>query len=110
MKQLLFLVMASLLTVSAAVAADSGPKADVAALRALASSRPHVTVDNVRVVGNYAALDWIMPPAGGMSIYKRTSGHHWTLLMSDGGVVSAGDAIKKGVPTATAHKLLPGTP
>ncbi|MBV9278217.1 MAG: hypothetical protein JOZ97_08285 [Candidatus Eremiobacteraeota bacterium] len=88
-----------------ALASDSGLQADAGALRALAA-RPHVTVDDMRVAGNYAVLHWIHPPAGGMSAYKRTSGHHWTLLISEGGVITASDLMKKGVPAATAHKLL----
>ncbi|MBV9278216.1 MAG: hypothetical protein JOZ97_08280 [Candidatus Eremiobacteraeota bacterium] len=108
--RLLFSVIVGSLALSAvAMAADSGPRADVAALRGLAM-RPHTTIDNVRVVGNYAVLEWIMPPAGGMSAYKRTAGEHWKLLMTEGGVIGANELMKKGVPAAAAHKLLPGTP
>ena len=108
--KILFSVLVTSLTLSTvALAADSGPAADLAALRA-AATRPHVSIDSVRVVGNYAVLDWIYPPAGGMSAYKRISGHHWKLLMSEGGVIMASDLIKKGVPAATAHKLQPAAP
>ena len=109
MKALLLAIVVCCSTMTAALASDSGPKADVSALRALAS-KPHTTIDNVRVAGNYALLDWIYPPAGGMSAYKRTSGHHWTLLMSEGGVITASDLMKKGVPAAIAHKLQPSAP
>lgn len=110
MRRFLLLAVA-LMIVNAGVslAADSGPKADVAALRA-AAGRPNAKIENVRVVGNYAVLDWIVPPSGGMTAYKRASGEHWKVIMSGGGAFGASDLIRKGVPTAIAHKLLPGTP
>ena len=107
--KILFSVLIGAFTLcGVALGADSG-SSDVAALRA-AAKRPHVTVDNVRVVGNYAVLDWIAPPSGGMSAYKRASGHNWKLLLSEGGVITASDLIKRGVPAATAHKLQPAAP
>lgn len=110
---LLLILALGVVTTAVGAAADSGPKGDVAALRA-AASRPNAKIENIRVVGNYAVLDWIVPPAGGMTAYKRASGYksaeHWTVIMSGGGAFGASDLIRKRVPSAIAHKLLSGTP
>jgi hypothetical protein len=107
-KFLIGLFALTVLTTGLAMAADSGPKGDIAALRA-AAARPNTKIENVHVVGNYAILDWIVPPAGGESVYKRVSGK-WKVLMSGGGAYVTSDLVNKGVPSSIAHKLLPGRP
>ena len=62
-------------------AADSGPSADVSAIRAAevtssqtkTSSEPLVKIANVRVIGDWAALDWTNGVSGGQCISTTRS-------------------------------------
>lgn len=96
-----------------ALAADSGPKADVAAIRAAEIAAwkhaPHpiaVKVTDVHVVGDYAVLGWGFSQAEGMSAYKRVAGEHWKRIESGGGAFDANVLIHDGVPPSIARQLL----
>jgi len=101
-----------------AVAADSGPAADVSAVRAaeVAHWPAHpsvgtpVKVANVRVVGDYAVLEWENGESGGMSAYHRTSAGTWKRFMSGGGAFAAKDLEANGCPAPIAKQLVPGSP
>jgi hypothetical protein len=100
------------------LAADSGPAADVTAVRAAetASWPAHpsagtpVKISNVRVVGDYAVLEWTNGESGGMSAYHRTSSGTWKRFMSGGGAFAASDLEKQGCPGSIARQLVPGSP
>ena len=101
-----------------AFAADSGPPADVSAVRAaeIAQWPAHPTVGtpvkitDVRVVGDYAVLEWENGESGGMSAYHRTSSGAWKRFMSGGGAFAAKDLEANGCPASIAKQLVPGSP
>jgi hypothetical protein len=99
-------------------AADSGPPADVAAVRATeqgswsanfkAAAPPKI--QDVRVVGDYAVLGWVKGESGGMSAYHRTASGTWKQFMHGGGAFGAKDLEANGVPASIAKQLVPGSP
>jgi hypothetical protein len=111
-------VCALLLSSQPARAADSGPAADVAAVRTveLASWPAHPSVGtapkirNVHVVGDYAILEWDNGESGGMAAYHRTASGTWKRFMHGGGAFAAKDLETNGVPAAIARQLVPGSP
>jgi hypothetical protein len=113
LKTILYGVLLAAAATAAAWAADSGPKADVAAVRAAEISAwkhaPHpitVSVSDVHVIGSYAVLGWKFSEAEGMSAYKRVSGEKWKRIESGGGALDANILIHDGVPPAIARRLL----
>jgi hypothetical protein len=93
-------------------AADVGPKADVAAVRAAEHQKfPKDSIGDVHVVGNYALLQWYGNPEGsGPRAFKRVSGEKWTNIYADGGVTGVSILVQHGIPSATAKKLCSGWP
>jgi hypothetical protein len=101
-----------------ALAADSGPPADVAAVRAAeqaswsanfkAAAAPKI--QDVRVVGDYAVLTWIKGESGGMSAYHRTASGTWKQFIHGGGAFPAKELEADGVPASIARQLVPGSP
>jgi len=110
--------MLPFVTAAIIVAADSGPAADVAAVRAaeVAAWAAHPTVGtpvkirNVRVVGDWAVLEWTNGESGGMSAYHRTVAGTWKRFMHGGGAFAAEDLEKQGCPAVVARQLVPGSP
>jgi len=103
------LVVLTVLTTGSAFAADVGPKADVAAVRAASNQKfPSRHVDAVHVVGDYALLDWYDQESGGYALYKRTSGERWNQIDFSGGVTNVSLMAQHGVPTSIGHKLCLG--
>jgi hypothetical protein len=94
---------------SAVLAADVGPAADVAGVRA-ASHRidPKRQVAGVHVVGNYALTDWYEGEASGYAAFRRNSDEHWRQIDFGGGVELQSLLVQKGVPAAVARKLCSG--
>ena len=98
-----------------AFASDSGPPADVAALRAAegaswaADGVPPKILD-VRVVGDYAMLEWIKGQTGGVSAYHRTASGTWKRFVHGGGAYSARGLEALGVPASIAKHLIPVSP
>ena len=70
----------------------------------------NVTLHNVRVVGDWAVLEWNSGESGGMSAYHRTASGSWKRFMHGGGAFSAADLEKQGCPPAIARQLVPGSP
>jgi hypothetical protein len=111
-------VCALLLSAAPALAADSGPPVDVAAVRTaeLASWPAHPCVgtspkiSDVRVVGDYAVLQWDNGESGGMAAYHRTPSGTWKRFMHGGGAFAAKDLEANGVPASIAKQLMPGSP
>jgi hypothetical protein len=111
-------VCAIVLWAAPAFAADSGPPADVSAVRTaeLASwpARPCVgtapKISNVRVVGDYAVLEWDNGESGGMAAYHRDASGTWKRFMHGGGAFAAKDLEANGVPASVAKQLMPGSP
>jgi hypothetical protein len=102
-----------------AIAADFGPPADVAAVRAAeqgswsanfkAAAPPNIR--EVRVVGDYAVLEWVKGESGGMAAFHRTASGTWKKFLRDvGGAYSAKDLEADGVPASIAKQLVPGSP
>lgn len=101
-----------------AIAADFGPPADVAAVRATeqaswsanfkAAAPPKI--QEIRVVGDYAVLEWIKGESGGMSAYHRTASGAWKQFVHGGGAFAAKDLEADGVPAPIAKQLVPGSP
>jgi hypothetical protein len=94
-------------------AADAGPPADVTEVRTaeiMAWSGAHVRIEDVRVVGNYAVLEWINGQSGGMSAYHKTAGGTWKRFLHGGGALAASDLEKNGCPASIARQLIPGSP
>jgi len=105
----IWLVALTVLATGSALAADVGPKADVAAVRATSNQKaPSRHVDAVHVAGDYALLDWYDQESGGYALYKRTSGEHWKQIDFSGGVTSVSLMAEHGVPTSIGHKLCVG--
>lgn len=96
----------------AALAADVGPKADVAAVRAAHHQKyPGDSLGGVHVVGDYALLQWYGNPEGsGPRAFKRVSGETWKSIYADGGVTSVSILVQHGIPAATARRLCAGWP
>jgi hypothetical protein len=103
------LAFAFALTSAAVLAADAGPPADVAGVRA-ASHRidPKRHVSGVHVVGNYALTDWYEGEASGYAAFKRASGERWRQIDFGGGVELQSLLVQKGVPASIARKLCSG--
>jgi hypothetical protein len=81
---------------------DRGPVRDIVAIRSL--RRGAYIVNQVRVVGDYAAFDWFLPGGGESALARR--GSAWIAVMSGGGVFGASDLVAKGIPRAAACELL----
>jgi|SRR5579862_2236140 len=96
------------------LAVDSGSPKDVTAVRTAEVAAFHgngtLKVENIRVVGDWAVLEWITGPSGGMSAYHRTSAGTWHRYMSGGGAFAASDLEKNGCPASIARQLVPGSP
>jgi hypothetical protein len=109
----LTVMMLGLVLAVPAVQGDSGPKEDVAAVRAAQHQlAPHDYIRKVHVVGDYALLGWYTLPEGNGAInaFKRISGERWKKLGGSGGVLSLGDLIHWGIPELVAHRLCAGFP
>ena len=105
-KLLVALAASTAVTTGLVFAADVGPKADVAAVRAAEHQQaPNNTMDAVRVVGDYAVLHWYTKHAGGSAVFKRISHERWKMIMGGGGAIREGDLIQHGVPTSIARQL-----
>jgi hypothetical protein len=94
-------------TIGLAFAADVGPKADVAAVRAL--EKQSYTKENfdVHVVGDYALVQWGGIQEGtGTHAYKRISGERWTKIgvFPETGLTTS-YLVQRGVPTTVARQL-----
>jgi hypothetical protein len=94
-------------TAGLALAADSGPKADVAALRALQLHlTPGLKIDQVHVVGNYAMLGTYDQYSTSNPVYERISGEHWKKILPGGETsMGVGAMTAAGVPASVARKL-----
>ncbi|HXW77183.1 MAG TPA: hypothetical protein VEJ20_07230 [Candidatus Eremiobacteraceae bacterium] len=97
-----------------ALAADIGPRTDVAAIRsALHHSNPTAVVNQsgVHVVGNYALLGWYDPKARALGsswiVFKRIAGERWKQTSIGGGAFQASDLVQFGVPISIAEQLCP---
>jgi hypothetical protein len=108
---LIGLVALGAMTTGAALAAnDVGPKADVAAVRAMVV-REGNTAFGVHVLGNYAFAMWLGKVEGsGGEAYKRVSGESWKKILFEGGVTGMSQLEHAGIPAATARKLCAGWP
>jgi len=103
------LVALTVLTTGIAFAADVGPNADVAAVRATYNRQfPKGHVDAVHVDSDYALLDWYTQESGGYALYKRTSGERWKQIDFSGGATTVSLVAQHGVPASIAHKLCSG--
>jgi hypothetical protein len=112
-------VCAFSLSAAPALAADYGPPAEVAAVRATEQaswdsnfkSAAPPKVDFVRVVGDYAVLGWIKGESGGMAAFHKTANGAWKKFVRDaGGALGAKDLEADGVPASIAKQLVPGSP
>lgn len=100
------------------VAADTGPAPDVAAVRSAETAAwsgqlgpgTQLKIEKVRVIGDWAVLEWIAGESGGMSAYHRSVGGSWKRLMHGGGAFGAADLEKNGCPASVARQLIPGSP
>ncbi len=98
-----------LLATGLALAADVGPKADVAAVKATALQKnPGSHFLGVHVVGDYALTDWYQGEASGYGAYKRVSGETWKQVDWGGGAITVDLLAKDGIPASTAHQLCSG--
>ena len=94
-------------------AADVGPKADVAALRAAKHQiDPQSFTSAVHVAGNYALLNWYYIGAGsGSYAFKRSSGERWNVVAgAAGSLFSITLLVQHGVPASVARQLCSGWP
>ena len=82
---------------------DRGPHADVVAVRSL--YREPFTVPFVRVLGNYALLDWTLPGGGQAAVIRRAG--RWRVVGSGGGTMNATTLYSYGVPLREACVLIP---
>jgi hypothetical protein len=108
MRKFLISIAALVAITAGAVFADTGPSADVAALRALQHQlNPSGIIDRVQVFGNYAMLTWHTNPEGiGSPAFARVSGHKWKRILVGGETeMSSGALIKAGVPASTARQM-----
>ena|SRR5271165_5085572 len=94
-------------TTGLAFAADVGPKADVAAVRATEHKLyPRYITYAVRVVGDYALLGWdCCKVASGQDVFKRISGERWNRIAHGGGAMALNDLVHLGVPASVASQL-----
>jgi len=97
------------------LALDTGAPADVSAVRTAETATwskngAHVKISNVRVVGDWAVLEWFSQESGGMSAYHRTTDGSWKRFMHGGGAFAAADLEKQGCPATIARQLVPGSP
>jgi hypothetical protein len=83
--------------------ADRGPHADVVAVRSV--YREPFTVPFVRVVGDYALLDWTLPGGGQAAAIRRAG--RWRVVGSGGGAMNATTLHSYGVPLREACALIP---
>jgi hypothetical protein len=110
-KFLLGLVALSVVTTGLVFAADVGPKADVAAVRAaqLQKIKGGQTGD-VHVVGNYALVQWYWGEASGAAAFKRSSGERWSRILAGGGASPVVVLVAAGIPASIARQLCSGWP
>lgn len=95
--------------VLAAVVPDVGPKADVAAVRAVQHQRdPQSVIIAVHVVGDYALLNWVSGEASGPGVFKRISSERWKRIGGDGGAITLNQMVQLGVPFSVASQLCSG--
>lgn len=91
------------------LAADLGPAADVAAVRAAAHAKyPASHTYGVHVVGNYALTDWDEGDASGYAAFKRVSAEQWKQIDWGGGATDVSDLVQHGVPEPIARQLCSG--
>jgi hypothetical protein len=106
---LVALAASTAVTTGLVFAADVGPKADVAAVRAAEHQlAPNNTIGAVHVVGDYAVLHWHTENAGGPAVFKRISGERWDLIMDGDGAIRESDLVQHGVPASIARQLCSG--
>lgn len=110
MKKFFAALVASCAMMTATVlAADVGPRADVAAVRAVSLQKnPGNHVAGVHVVGNYALIDWYGGEASGYAAYKRVSGERWQQIDWGGGATDPTLESQHGVPISIARQLCAG--
>jgi hypothetical protein len=95
-------------TTGVILAADVGPKADVAAVRAAQLQKdPSNKIGGVHVIGNYAFVQWY-GEGSGSATYKRVSGKQWKRIDVEGGVTGMSQLTKAGVPASIARQLCSG--
>jgi hypothetical protein len=101
-------VFAAVLT-GVARAANVGPPADVAAVRAAVHQKfPTTHILGLHVVGDYALIDWYEGEASGYGAFKRVAGKHWKELDWGGGADDVNGLVKSGIPASIARKLCSG--
>jgi len=92
-----------------ALAADVGPAADVASVRAAAHAKnPKSQLLGVHVVGNYGLSDWAEGESSGYGVYKRVSGQQWKQIDWGGGAIDVDLLVKDGMSRQTAQQLCSG--
>lgn len=83
---------------------DAGPASDVSAVRALMAGASEI-VPYVRVVQNYAFLEWV-GNGGGENFYKKTA-NGWKMFAGGGGAYQSYELhAHYGVPLSIAKALL----
>jgi hypothetical protein len=108
-KFLVGLAALTAVTTGLVFAADVGPKADVAAVRAAVRQlSPKYTISGVHVVGDYAVLHWYTEHAAGPAVFKRISGERWKKIMGGGGAITVSAIVHLGVPASAARQLCSG--
>jgi hypothetical protein len=108
MKRFLLAFAASAAVLSGlALAADSGSKADIAAVRsAQLKLAPNEQIAQVHVVGNYAMLHTFTKYETFNPVYKRISGESWKRIMLGAETsVSVSSMVQAGVPSSVARSL-----
>jgi hypothetical protein len=94
-------------TTSIAVAADTGSKADIAAVRALQLKLfPHDKIDQVHVIGDYAMFHVYNLETTAHPVYERISGEKWKRIMPGAETtMSLSGMVYNGVPSSVARSL-----
>lgn len=95
------------MTTSLVVAADSGPKADIAAIRTLQLKLvPNDKIDQAHVIGNYAMLLTYNQYTANHPVYERISGEKWKRIMAGGETtISIRSMVQNGVPSSVARNF-----
>lgn len=108
-KSFVFLVIGIALMSAAVLAADVGPRADIAGVRAASHTIDSKRqVNGVHVVGDYALTGWYEGESAGYAAFKRIAGERWRQIDFGGGVELQSLLVQKGVPPAVARKLCSG--
>jgi hypothetical protein len=82
---------------------DRGPRADVVAVRSM--DRSGTAIPYVRVVADYALLDWAYPGGGQRAVIRRAG--RWRFAGGGGGAMNAQTLYGYGVPMRYACEIIP---